>query len=72
MSPRTVTIVLPEGYNDAEEFASDCGFQLASVERVVAAAETVLKTFETDEAQGFRSRDRQYAITILRAALSPS
>jgi hypothetical protein len=28
---RTVTIVLPEGYASAEEFARDCGFQLATV-----------------------------------------
>jgi hypothetical protein len=24
---RTVTIVLPEGYRDAEEFCKDCGFE---------------------------------------------
>jgi hypothetical protein len=26
---RTVTIVLPDGYADDEEFAKDCGFELA-------------------------------------------
>lgn len=39
---------------------------------LIAAVKTVLETFEKDEAQGFRSRDRQYAITILRAALPRS
>jgi hypothetical protein len=33
------------------------------------AVETVLKTFRADEAQGYRSRDRQYAIDILGKAL---
>jgi hypothetical protein len=28
--PVTVTVLLPEGYRDVEEFASDCGFQLAT------------------------------------------
>jgi hypothetical protein len=36
------------------------------------AVEAVLNTFETDEAQGYRSRDRQYAISILRLALPRS
>lgn len=27
---RTITIYLPEGYKDVEEFAQDCGFRLAS------------------------------------------
>lgn len=29
----------------------------------------VIETFERDEAQGFRSKDRQFAISILRSAL---
>jgi hypothetical protein len=33
------------------------------------AVETVLETFRKDEAQGYRSRDRQYAISILGKAL---
>lgn len=33
------------------------------------AAQTVLETFSKDEAQGYRSRDRQYAISILKKAL---
>lgn len=28
--PRTATIVLPDGYATAEEFAKDCGFELAT------------------------------------------
>jgi hypothetical protein len=32
--------------------------------------ETVLNTFKRDEAQGYRSRDRQFAIEILSKALS--
>lgn len=40
--------------------------------RLREAIETVLNTFEADEAQGYRSRDRQYAIEILRLALPHS
>ncbi len=39
---------------------------------VLVAAKLVLDTFEKDEAQGFRSRDRQFAIDILNRALSRS
>lgn len=35
------------------------------------AAQTVFDTFSRDEAQGFRSKDRQFAIEILGAALTP-
>ncbi len=38
----------------------------AELEQAVAA---VVETFERDEAQGYRSRDRQFAISILRMAL---
>ena len=40
-------------------------------EAVLDAVQFVLKTFKTDEAQGFRSRDRQFAISILESALKP-
>jgi hypothetical protein len=33
------------------------------------AAKTILETFEKDDAQGFRSRDRQLAIALLSKAL---
>jgi hypothetical protein len=36
--------------------------------RLRKAIETVLTTFEKDEEQGYHSRDRKYAITILRQA----
>lgn len=39
---------------------------------LAAAAEIVLATFEKDEEQGFRSKDRQYAISLLRHALPRS
>lgn len=35
-----------------------------------AAVETVLKNFQASEAQGYHSRDRQYAIEMLTKALS--
>lgn len=35
-------------------------------------AKTVLETFEKDEARGYRSRDRQFAIDLLRKALGQS
>ena len=31
MTLKTVTIVLPDGYDTAEEFAKDCGFELAGL-----------------------------------------
>lgn len=34
------------------------------------AVETVVSTFEKDEMQGFRSKDRQFAIEILKHALT--
>jgi hypothetical protein len=34
------------------------------------AAETILTTFTNDEAQGYRSRDRQFAIELLSAVLA--
>lgn len=35
---------------------------------VVVAARTILETFRKDEAQGYRSRDRQFAIELLSMA----
>lgn len=43
----------------------------AEIERlreIEVAARTVLDTFKQSEAQGYRSRDRQYAIEILNSA----
>ncbi len=37
-----------------------------ALERLEQAVETVVSTFERDEAQGYRSRDRQFAIDLLR------
>lgn len=37
-----------------------------------AGIQTVVETFERDEAQGFRSKDRQFAIEILRKVLQKS
>ncbi|OXC91005.1 hypothetical protein BMR85_007335 [Achromobacter sp. KAs 3-5] len=36
---------------------------------LLEAVQFILKTFKADEAQGFRSRDRQFAISILEEAL---
>lgn len=33
------------------------------------AAELVISTFEADEKQGYRSRDREFAIAVLRKGL---
>lgn len=40
----------------------------ANLGRLSGAINTVLSTFEKDEAQGYRSKDRQFAIDILRKA----
>lgn len=37
-------------------------------ERLHDAVDHVLRVFEKDEAQGYRSKDRQFAIEILRKA----
>lgn len=37
-----------------------------------SAARRILKTFEEDEAMGYRSRDRQFAIALLRKAFASS
>lgn len=42
------------------------------IERLLEATSRVLSTFEKDEAQGFHSRDRQFAIAILRKAIEPA
>lgn len=42
---------------------------LEKVQRLYDFAKTVLDTFEKDEAQGYRSRDRQFAIDLLRPAI---
>jgi len=44
----------------------------AARERLETAARTVHDTFVSDESAGYKSRDRQYAIAILGAALSPT
>lgn len=44
----------------------------ASSTKLHEAVELVIATFEKDEAQGYRSKDRQFAISILSAALSRS
>ena len=38
--------------------------------RLREAIEYVVTKFEQDEAQGYRTKDREFAITILRKALS--
>jgi hypothetical protein len=61
----------PEGWRPlGKEHCADC--YEGKIERLREAAKLVVATFEKDEAQGFRSRDRQFAISILRAALSRS
>jgi len=42
---------------------------LAQVERLTAALACIVTTFTKDEMQGYRSRDRQFAIEIARRAL---
>jgi hypothetical protein len=42
----------------------------AEIERLRKAITDLVETFEKDEAQGYRSKDRQFAISILRKALS--
>jgi hypothetical protein len=40
----------------------------AEVERLRTAIETVASTFEKDREQGFKTKDKDFAITILRQA----
>ena len=44
----------------------------AADQELRTAAETVVQRFTADEAQGYRSRDRQYAIEVLGRALKGS
>jgi len=46
-----------------------CVELLAQVERLTAALACIVTTFTKDEMQGYRSRDRQFAIEIARRAL---
>ncbi len=39
---------------------------------IETAARIILQNFEQSEAQGYRSRDRQFAIDILRKVLEPT
>lgn len=45
--------------------------QNAEIARLLAAITCVVETFEKDEARGYRSRDRQFAIEILRRVMLP-
>jgi len=47
----------------------DAGLEMGKMRKAI---ERVVTTFEKDEAQGFRSRDRQFAIEILRSVLPQS
>ncbi len=46
---RICTIVIPDGYKDAEELAQDCGFELVKDVLVMQLQEgyTLLKSFHT-------------------------
>lgn len=52
-----------------------CKSRISSIDLVLRIAqmqkaiELVVSTFEKDEAQGYRSRDRQFAIEVLKTAL---
>lgn len=45
------------------------GFAVVS-KGFVASVENLVTTFEQDEADGYRSKDRQFAVSVLRAALA--
>lgn len=64
------------GFDNAQtDICSQCGasLNLADVEaaRLRAAVDLVLATFKKDEQDGYRSRDRQFAIAILDKAIDP-
>jgi hypothetical protein len=48
---------------------NDYEHALAVIERMREAIEYVMTKFEQDEAQGYHTKDREFAITILRKAL---
>jgi Mg-chelatase subunit ChlI len=49
-----------------------CRAERAQIAQVVTAAQQVVDTFKRDEAAGYRSRDRQFAIEVLSQALLPA
>lgn len=52
------------------EFSARASAAEAEVKRLRAAIRTVVETFEKDQREGFQSRDRTFAIEILRPALT--
>jgi len=58
---------------DSRDFCDNARDELTAAQieggRLRKAIEFVLDTFEKSEAHGYRSRDRQFAISILRKAL---
>lgn len=43
----------------------DAAKEIERLRRIEAMAQRVLETFQKDEAQGYRSKDRQFAIELL-------
>jgi hypothetical protein len=55
-------------YTTLMEVTDEIKETLADYTRLEDAVDRVLTTFESDEAKGYRSRDRQFAITVLKEA----
>lgn len=55
MTQRTVTIIIPEGYASGEEFAKDCGFEIAK--RI--AIDKELERSKTESGPEMREREHR-------------
>lgn len=54
----------------AENVCIAAADEIERLQKIEAAAKTVVETFRKDEAQGYRSRDRRYAIEMFRPYLN--
>ncbi len=63
--------IVPGGpYTDPEDLIATLDAAPQASEAVLEAIQFVLKNFKASEAQGYHTRDRQFAISILEQALS--
>lgn len=57
---------------DLDQAANENNYLSAQLASARQAMETVIHNFKQDEKDGYRSRDRRYAIDVLSQALSPT
>lgn len=59
----------PFTQNASAELLLESAAEIERLLKIERAATVVVETFEKDEAQGYRSKDRQFAIAVLRVAM---